>query len=256
MNRFGAFAVHLGISLVIFFILGYLIVFHWYPDFFFASDGGWQGIRIVALVDLVLGPTLTLVVYKKGKPSLKFDLSVIALIQAVCLVAGVWVVYVERPIAMVFSDGNFTSMSADDWHQVERPVPDLSAFSDQPPAWVSVVLPEDPTEQGLIRGAALKASIPLRTMAEFYQPFSVDHVDVSTDGIELEALIALDQTAPFLENFFSQHGGTVEDYLFLPFGTRFSLSILAMRLENRELIFLDLPQPAMTTEPARQSGAP
>ena len=50
MNRFGAFAVHLGISLVIFIILGYLILFHWYPDFFFASDGGWQGIRIVAFV--------------------------------------------------------------------------------------------------------------------------------------------------------------------------------------------------------------
>lgn len=103
MNRFGAFAIHLGISLVIFAVLGYLIVFQWYPDFFFTSDGGWQGIRIVALVDLVLGPTLTLVVYKKGKPSLKFDLTVIALLQTACLIAGVYVVWSERPVAMVFS---------------------------------------------------------------------------------------------------------------------------------------------------------
>ena len=42
--------------MVIFIIIGYLILFHWYPDFFFASDGGWQGIRIIAFVDLVLGP--------------------------------------------------------------------------------------------------------------------------------------------------------------------------------------------------------
>ena len=76
MNRFGAFAVHLGISLIIFIILGYLILFHWYPDFFFTSDGGWQGIRIVAFVDLVLGPVLTLVVFnnKKPKAELRRDL--------------------------------------------------------------------------------------------------------------------------------------------------------------------------------------
>ena len=253
MNRFGAFAVHLGISLVIFIILGYLIVFHWYPDFFFTSDGGWQGIRIVALVDLVLGPTLTLVVYKKGKPSLKFDLSVIALIQAVCLVGGVWIVFTERPIGMVFSDGIFTSMSADDWRQVERPIPDLAPFSDNRPAWISVVLPGDAAEQGRIRGDALKAGTPLRTMEEFYKPFSVDHVDPATDGIERETLIERDLQTPFLETFLETNGGSVEDYLFLPFGTRFSFSILAMRLEDQELIFLELPPLPGNEDPDQQS---
>ena len=241
MNRFGAFAVHLGISLVIFFILGYLIVFHWYPDFFFASDGGWQGIRIVALVDLVLGPVLTLVVYKKGKPSLKFDLTVIALFQAVCLAAGVWVVYTERPIAMAFSDGSFTSMSAGDFHQVEQPVPDFSLFSDDSPAWISVVLPEDPREQARIRGDALRNERPLRTLPELFQPFSVDHIDTDVDGIDREVLKERDRQTPFLEEFLSNHGGDVEGYLFLPFGTRFSLSIMAMRLSDREFLFLELP---------------
>ena len=102
---------HLGISLVIFVPLSYLIVFEWYPDFFFATDGGWQGIRIVALVDLVLGPTLTLVVFKAGKPGLKFDLTLIGIFQAICLVIGVYIVYAERPIAMVYADGYFHSVT-------------------------------------------------------------------------------------------------------------------------------------------------
>ena len=128
MNRFGAFAAHLGISLIVFLILGYIILFHWYPDFFFASDGGWQGIRIIAAVDLVLGPMLTLVVYKQGKPSLRFDLTCIGLFQAVCLAAGVWVVYSERPVAMIYADGLFTTQSADDYHKAGQEVPDLESF--------------------------------------------------------------------------------------------------------------------------------
>ena len=49
MNRYSAFATHLAISLVIFGFLAYLVVYVWYPDFLFGTDGGWQGIRIIIL---------------------------------------------------------------------------------------------------------------------------------------------------------------------------------------------------------------
>ena len=98
MNRFTAFATHIGISLVLFLVFGFLILYHWYPSIFFATDGGWQGIRIVAFVDLVLGPTLTLAVFKVGKPGLKTDLTLIGILQTVCLIAGTYVVYSERGI--------------------------------------------------------------------------------------------------------------------------------------------------------------
>jgi hypothetical protein len=56
----------------------------------FDIAGGWEGLRIVIAVDLVLGPLLTLVVYKAGKSSLTFDLSCIAIFQIACLGGGVW----------------------------------------------------------------------------------------------------------------------------------------------------------------------
>ena len=68
MSRYLAAFYHLLISLVIFVFLAYLVVFVWYPDFFFDIDGGWEGMRIIIAVDLVLGPMLTLVVFKAGKP--------------------------------------------------------------------------------------------------------------------------------------------------------------------------------------------
>ena len=71
MTRIGAFLIHLGVSFAIFLALASLVVFVWYPDFFFSTDGGWQGMRIIIAVDLVLGPTLTLIVFKPGMPGLK-----------------------------------------------------------------------------------------------------------------------------------------------------------------------------------------
>ena len=68
MSRFKAFGIHLGISFVIFVFLAYLVVMEWYPGLLFDTDGGWRGMRIIIAVDLVLGPLLTLVVYRAGKP--------------------------------------------------------------------------------------------------------------------------------------------------------------------------------------------
>ena len=75
-GRIKAFLIHLGISLVILFVLLYLLVFVWYPPPLFAADGGMQGLKIILGVDLVLGPLLTLMVYNpaKGWKRLKFDL--------------------------------------------------------------------------------------------------------------------------------------------------------------------------------------
>ncbi len=82
MYRVRAFLIHFGISFAIFLALAYVLLFIWFPDFFYESDGGWEGMRIVIGVDLVMGPLLTFSVYKPGKPGLKFDLTVIGLVQA------------------------------------------------------------------------------------------------------------------------------------------------------------------------------
>jgi len=241
MNRFGAFAVHLGISLIIFVILGYVILYHWYPDFFFASDGGWQGIRIVALVDLVLGPVLTLIVYKKGKPSLRFDLTCIGVFQAVCLIAGMWVVYSERPIAIVFSDGIFRSMTQDDYREADQPVPDFSGFPGSPPYWIHVHLPDDPEQQLSIRRDSMDASVPLSTLSEYYEPFDFNQIDPERDGLSEDYLRGKDMEGPFLDAFLTTHGGTLNDYVFLPFGTRYTLAAIAYHPSDGKFDYVAIP---------------
>jgi hypothetical protein len=238
MNRFGAFAIHLGISLVIFLILGYVIVFHWYPEFFFTADGGWQGIRIVAFVDLVLGPVLTLVVFNRSKPrkELRRDLTLIGTFQAVCLAAGVWVVYSERPLAMVYADGSFQTITADDYREANQPIPSFDDFPDPSPHWVSVVLPEDLESQSAIRRQQLVNRRSIKTAGEYYVPFKPEHVNLERDGLRRSELERIGMHV--FEDFALEHGGRIEDYIYLPFGTRYEQALMAMRRKDGELYYV------------------
>lgn len=111
-NRYQAFAVHMAISLVIFFILLVCITQYWYPGILFDTGNGWKAITMIVGIDLILGPLLTLIVFNHNKNSLKFDLAVIALIQTAALIYGTWTIHQTRPIALAFISSNFITIFA------------------------------------------------------------------------------------------------------------------------------------------------
>jgi hypothetical protein len=236
MRRTGAFFVHLAISAVVFGALAALIVFVWYPDFFFEADGGWQGIRIVMLVDLVAGPLLTLVVYKPGKPNLRMDLTLIALFQAVCLVGGTWVVYDERPLALVFSDGTFFSMTAADFEEANLDLALLDNFPGATPKRIAVELPNDPLIEGKIRREAIQAGRPIRTLSGYYVPMTAANLQVEREAIAPSALEELDHESRQLPGWLARYGGTLEDYAFFNFATRYHYAFLGVRRADGELV--------------------
>ena len=114
VTRKQAVLTHLTVSAGIFAILSYLILFHWFPDFYFYLDGGNRAMVTIFVVDVVLGPGLTLLVFKPGKKSLKFDMAVILLLQLSALSWGVNSVYQARPGGAVFYWGTLTCISQDD----------------------------------------------------------------------------------------------------------------------------------------------
>ena len=127
ISRKQAFLTHFGVSSIIFLLLSYLIIFHWYPDFYFMLDGGQRAIATIFFVDVVLGPGLTLLVFKPGKKSLKFDMSAIVIVQISALIWGVHNVYTERSATTVFYQGKFTCISRPDAGEI-----DLAAISAGP----------------------------------------------------------------------------------------------------------------------------
>ena len=112
-NRYQAFAVHMAISLVIFFILLVCITQYWYPGILFDTGNGWKAIGMIVGIDLVLGPLLTLIVFNHNKSSLKFDLAIIALVQTAALAYGTWTIHQTRPVALAFVHKSFITLYAD-----------------------------------------------------------------------------------------------------------------------------------------------
>lgn len=111
-NRYQAFTIHMAISLVIFFIILVCITQFWYPGILFDTGNGWKAIGMIVGIDLILGPLLTLIVFNPQKNSLKFDLSIIALIQTAALIYGTWTIQQTRPVALAFINSYFTTIFA------------------------------------------------------------------------------------------------------------------------------------------------
>jgi len=106
-----AFLLHFAVSLIIFVALVAIMRLIWYPGDLFFMDGGWQGLKILAPIDLVLGPALTLCFYRPWKKNLKFDMGTIAAVQIAALSFGVYTTYQQRTAAIVFAENRFETLS-------------------------------------------------------------------------------------------------------------------------------------------------
>jgi len=120
-HRQGAFAVaDILPRLIIFIALAAIMRIIWYPGDLFFMDGGIQGLQIIAPIDLVLGPALTLGFYRPWKKNLKFDMTAIAAVQIAALGYGVFVAYQQRPAALVFAENRFETLSLSEYKAATR----------------------------------------------------------------------------------------------------------------------------------------
>jgi hypothetical protein len=146
MTRIKAALLHLGICLV---AGAFLFSFFWYllyPAPTFAAAGGIEIFLLLLLVDVVIGPLLTFVVFKVGKPSLKFDLATIGLIQLVALSYGVYVLFLGRPVFIANVSVRFDLIQANEVEpvDVEKSGAKLPIIG---PKFVGTIRPDDPKER-------------------------------------------------------------------------------------------------------------
>ena len=101
MTRWKAAAIHLAISAVVIGVVATGLISMWYGWELFHLMGGAKLLLLLAVCDIVIGPLLTLIVYKAGKKSLAFDLAVIVLLQLGFLAYGMYIMAASRPVFLV-----------------------------------------------------------------------------------------------------------------------------------------------------------
>jgi len=113
--RLRAFGVHLLVSLGFAASAACLVFGIWYPYPYVEVSGGRELFMLLMGVDVMIGPTITLLIFnplKKGRRELFWDCAAIAALQLAALGYGVWSVAAARPVHLVFEYNRFTVVHA------------------------------------------------------------------------------------------------------------------------------------------------
>ena len=218
--RLRAAGIHLGISAVIFLGALYLILVQWYPGFHFTVDGGWRGIRIMAGVDLVLGPALTLIIFNplKARRLIAFDLACIGITQLAALVWGVYAIHSQRPVLVSFYEGAFLSATGGPLKIEKYDVAGLKGLSDRHPALVFIAEPANEEEATRAAMQELMGVVPPNADPFFFRRFEDHWPDVKARAVDpSQRAKEKPAFADELPEFLAGRNAQAADFLYFPY---------------------------------------
>lgn len=202
MSRWKAAGIHCVISFLLVSVIAALMAMIWYPPVLAWASGKTGLVGILLGVDICIGPLLTLLVFKAGKPGLKFDLSVIALLQIFALAYGVYSMFEARPVYIVFAVDRFDLISAVDIPQQSLEKAKQERYKSIPltgPQIIAARLPQDPDENFKLSISALKGGPDLAQLPQYYLAYEEARQDVLKKALPIDKLLG--------------KGGTIRDKL-------------------------------------------
>jgi hypothetical protein len=237
-SKIRASLIHFSLSAVLLGLCMLLIFFVWYPFPYYRIMAAEHILLVLVGVDLVLGPLLTLLVYKPGKKSLKFDLSVIVLIQLVALVYGMHAFHSERPAYMVFAVDRFDVLAAKDVDMTGVSDPRFSERPLRGPLMLVAKLPEDPQALAQLNDEILFQGKPdVERRPELWSLYADDFGQAVAAAKPLQELgYAQLDTAPAIEASARRAGLPVNELRFLPVIGKQRDFAIVLESRNGELV--------------------
>ena len=175
MNRWKAAAIHLSISLILGTSIGALLYFLWFPAPYFTAAGASILILVLVGVDLAVGPLLTLLVVTPGKSTkaLRFDLTVIALVQSLAFAYGVHAIAEARPVFVVAAVDRLVLVPASeisDADLAQARFPEFRSRSWTGPRLAGVVPPRGPKSMEIV-DQTMNGGKDLDALPQYYVPY-------------------------------------------------------------------------------------
>lgn len=219
-DRLKASGIHLTISLAIALLAAALVFGLWYPYPYREVSGGRELLLIVVVVDVILGPLITLAIFNRDKPwtELRRDLVIVVLIQLAALCYGLWTVFAARPVHMVFEYDRFRVVHAVDipeelLHLAPR---DVVALPLTGPTLLSLRPFRDGNEKMEATMAALEG-LSLSARPDLWQPYASAKSEIwqtAKSVSELKARFPLQAAA--IDAVIAQSGRASASLVYLP----------------------------------------
>jgi len=237
LTRFQAFIIHLLISSI---ILGSFLTFVflvWYPQPFFVVEGLVDIVWVLVGVDVVLGPALTLVVFKTGKPGLKRDLSIIAAIQIFGFIYGANTFYQERPYFAVFYDSDyFDVIPASSMKDISNIDSALNHKKLGGPIIVYVEQPKNIDELKVILEDMKQGGPAIHQRPEYYRPLKGHINKAFWLSKSLDDLQNIPANEKAISRFKAEYGERVGDFAYFPISGNLTSRLLVIDRETEAVV--------------------
>lgn len=190
INKFKALAAHLGISVVLVAIALWLMLYRWFPAPLFHTDGGGIGLKLIVLVDLVLGPLLTFVVFNPAKTrrALAVDFVTIAVLQLGAYFYGLHNIHAVRVQAVAYYEGAFHTVTPEFLAEQEIASDGWDALGARAPYLVDTREPANADELAGAGSYELISGLQPFQLHFLYQPYAKVAKQHASKGWSLSAL--------------------------------------------------------------------
>jgi hypothetical protein len=223
MSRWRAASIHLGICAGIALIIGAALLFVWYPSPLFAAQGGQSLLLMLFGIDVVVGPCITAIIFDTRKKNLRFDLTVIAVMQAIALAYGVSIAFQARPAFLVFFKDWIEVIPANAMESKlldEAKFPEFRSLSVTGPKLIAAEMPTDNEERNrMIFSAGFGADVT------YFPKYYVPYDDAKSQTLlKAKTISELRQLNPkkqaVIDKFLAAHQHTDDTTRYLPVKTR------------------------------------
>ena len=209
-------AINLGISQLISLSFLLFAYFAWFPHSLFQLNSFSKSAYLLVIVNLILGPFLILLFYKKDKINLKLDILALAVIQSSALIFGMYSIYQKHPIYAVFTIDRFTLINANSAEPKKIRHNDLEVTFLSKPKLAFAKMPTEIHLKNEIIMSQLKGGPDLDARAEYYEPY-VDHINsVISKSLDIKGNLKQINDQLELSTFLKKHGGNADSYAYLP----------------------------------------
>lgn len=200
--------------------LGGMLLLEWYPWPLFQADG--RGLLPAAglVVAMLAGPPLAFALSRFRPTRWRFDLTIIALLQAAALVHALNESYLARPVYLVFTIDRFDLVGASDLDpgdvaQVTRA--EFMTVPDGGVRYAAAVMPRDAREQQRVLFSSLEGK-DLNLYPQHYVAYAEQVPNVLKRAQGLDVLIERDAAA--VRGYLQASGRRPESVKFLPLRAR------------------------------------
>lgn len=230
-SKLKALLAHLSISLL---LVGFALILmfrFWFPGPLFTTDGGGVGLKLIVLVDLVLGPLLTFVVFHPAKTwrALSLDLGLIAVLQLGAYATGMWSIHSVRVQAIAYQDGRFHTVTADAYEDQPLAPGSWVALGEGAPYLVDVRTPSTQDELGGVAAHQVMTGLAPYQLQFLYRPYAQAATEHWARGWSLEALEAKQPAvASLARDWLRARSLAPEQLRFYPVQGYFNAAVLAV----------------------------